>query len=117
VLEGGTAMSNRTRNYLPILKRIQRWERRQRNSSSCRAKEFIDCVSECAKNVIKGNVPLKPTQLRRLRREISNVRVLASKKTSLKKKRRILQNGGFLSALLPPILGVLGSLLLGNANS
>jgi len=35
-------------------------------------REFLDCVSECAKNVIKGNVPLKPAQLRRLRRERSN---------------------------------------------
>ena len=78
--------------------------------------DFIDCVSECAKNIIKGNVPLNPAQLRRLRRERSNVRVLALKKTSLKKKRRVLQKGGFLGALLPPVLGVLGSLLLGNAN-
>ena len=38
------------------------------------------------------------------------MRVLASKKTSLKKKRRIMQKGGFLGALLPPVLGVLGSL-------
>jgi len=45
------------------------------------------------------------------------VRVLASKKTFLKKKRQILQKGGFLGALLPPVFGVLGSLLLGNANS
>jgi len=80
-------------------------------------REFLDCVSECAKNVIKSNVPLKPTQLQRLRRERNNVRVLASKKTSLKKKRRILQKGGFLTALLPPVLSVLGSLLLGNANN
>jgi len=118
VLEGGTAMSDRTRKYLPILKQIQRLgEKAKKQFIKKCDKEFIDCVSECAKNVIKGNVPLKPTQLRRLRRDRSNVRVLASKKTSLKKKRRILQKGGFLGALLPHVLGVLGSLLLGNANS
>jgi len=117
VLEGGTAMSDRTRKYLPILKQIQRLgEKAKKQFIKKCDREFIDCVSECAKNVIKGNVPLKPTQLRRLRRERSNVRVLASKKTSLKKKRRILQKGGFLGALLPPFLGVLSSLLLGNAN-
>jgi len=117
VLEGGTAMSDRTRKYLPILKQIQRLgEKAKKQFIKKCDREFIDCVSECAKNVLKGNVPLKPTQLRRLRRERSNVRVLASKKTSLKKKRRILQKGGFLGALLPPFLGVLSSLLLGNAN-
>jgi len=117
VLEGGTAMSDRTRKYLPILKQIQRLgEKAKKQFIKKCDREFIDCVSECAKNVIKDNVPLKPTQLRRLRRERSNVRVLASKKTSLKKKRRILQKGGFLGALLPPFLGVLSSLLLGSAN-
>ena len=110
-------MSDRTRKYLPILKQIQRLgEKAKKQFIKKCDREFIDCVRECAKNVIKGNVPLKPTQLRRLRRERSNVRVLASKKTSLKKKRRILQKGGFLGALLPPFLGVLSSLLLGNAN-
>ena len=101
-------MSDRTRKYLPILKRIQRLGEKAKKQFIKKCDEdFIDCV----------NVPLKPTQLRRLRRERSNVRVLASKKTSLKKKRRILQKEGFLGALLPPVLGVLGSLLLGNANS
>ena len=110
VLEGGTAMSDRTQKY-------KDWGKRRRNTfvKKCDM-EFIDCVSECAKNIIKGNVPLNPAQLRRLCRERSNVRVLALKKTSLKKKRRILQKGGFLGALLPPFLGVLSSLLLGNAN-
>jgi len=109
-------MSERTRRYLPLLKQINRLgDKVKRQFIKKCDKEFLDCVSECAKNVVKGNVPLKPTQLQRLRRERNKVRALASKKTSLKKKRRILQNGGFLTALLPPVLGVLGSLLLGNA--
>jgi len=45
------------------------------------------------------------------------VRALALKKTSLKKKRRILQKGRFLGALIAPVLSVLGSLLLENASS
>ena len=111
-------MSERTRRYLPLLKQINRLGHRAKTQLIKKCdREFLDCVSECAKNVIKSNVPLKPAQLRRLRRERKNARVLASKKTSLKKKRRILQKGGFLGALLPPVLGVLSSLLLGNASS
>jgi len=111
-------MSERTRRYLPLLKQINRLgDRAKRQFVKKCDREFLDCVSECAKNVIKGNVPLKPTQLRRLRGERKNVRALASKRTSLRKKRRILQKGGFLTALLPPVLGVLGSLLLGNAGN
>jgi len=106
-------MSERTRRYLPLLKQINRL----RDSAKTQIikkydREFFGCVSECAKNVIKGTVPLKPTQLRRQRRERNK-----KKKTSLKKKRRILQNGGFLTALLSPVLSVLSSLLLGNANN
>ena len=111
-------MSERTRRYLPLLKQINRLgDRAKRQFVKKCDREFLDCVSECAKNVIKGNVPLKPTQLRRLRGERKNVRALASKRTSLRKKTRILQKGGFLAALLPPVLGVLGSLLLGNAGN
>jgi len=109
-------MSERTRRYLPLLKKINKLEDRARRQfvKNC-DKEFVACVSECAKNIIKGNVPLTPGQLSRLRREKNNIRTLALKKTSVKKKKRILQKGGLLGAILPPIISVLGSLLLGNA--
>ena len=73
-------------------------------------RQFIDCVSECAKNVIKGNVPLSGRKKSELRRKKKDLRELSLKKTSLREKRRILQKGGFLTALLPTILAVLGSL-------
>jgi len=75
-------------------------------------REFIDCVSECAKNVVKGNVPMTGRQKANLRRRRKDVIALAIKKTSLKKKRRILQKGGFLTALLPPVLSILSSMFL-----
>ena len=75
-------------------------------------KEFVDCVSECAKR-LRGNVPLTSNQTTKLRRNKKNLRSLATKKTSLKKKRQILQKGGFLAALLPPVLSLLGAALSG----
>jgi len=75
-------------------------------------REFIDCVSECAKNVIKGNDPMTGHQKANLRRRRKDVRALAIKKTSSTKKRRILQKGGFLTALLPPVSSILGSMFL-----
>jgi len=74
-------------------------------------KKFLDCVSECAKNVIKGNVPLTDRQKTHLHRRRNDLRSLSIKKTSLRKERKILQKGGFLAALLPPVLFILGSLL------
>ena len=117
VFESGTATSDRTRKYLPILKQIQRLgEKAKKQFIKKCDKESINCVSEYAKNVIKSQLSTETHAVATFGRERSNMRVLASKKTSLKKKRRILQKGGFLGALLPPVLGVLGSLLLGNAN-
>ena len=75
-------------------------------------REVIDCVSDCAKNVIKGNVPMTGTQKANLRRRRNDVRALAIKKTSLTKKRRILQKGGFLTTLLPLVLSILSSMFL-----
>ena len=106
-------MSQRARKFLPMLKRIRKMDEREKGVfvRKCN-KEFLDCVSECAKNVIKGHVPLTDRQKTNLRRRRNDPRALSIKKTSLRKKRRILQKGGFLTALLPPVLSILGSLLL-----
>lgn len=106
-------MSRRVRKFLPVLKQIrQMGDKAKRDFVRKCDKEFIDCVSECAKNVIKGNVPLSNRQKISLRPRKKDIKELSLKKTSLRKKRNILQKGGFLSSLLAPVLSVLGSLLL-----
>jgi len=70
----------------------------------------------CTKH-LKNNVPLKPKQFDRLKRQ-KNVRALAKKNTSLKEKRRIVrQSGGFLSTLILPAITALGSILAGQVFS
>ena len=103
------------RRYLPTLRRIQKLGDRARRKliKECDS-QLIACFCECSKNILKGNVPLNKPQLKKLRREKKNLRVLALKKTALKKKRKILQKGGFIGALLPPILSIIGGLLGGN---
>ena len=108
-------MSELTRKYLPVLKRIRKMGDKARKEYIRKCdRKFVDCVSECAKNVIKGNVPLSDRQMTGLRRKRQDLRALSKKKTSLRAKRKILQKGGFLTALLPPVLGILGSLLMQN---
>lgn len=75
--------------------------------------EFICCVSECARNVLKGTVPLTSSQKKKLAGRKRALRLLSLKKTSYKKKRKIVQSGGFLGALLRPIVSILGRLLGG----
>jgi hypothetical protein len=76
--------------------------------------DFIDCICECAKNVLKGNVPLSSTQKEALRRRKRILKHLSLKKTSRKKRKQLIQSGGFLGALLGPIISVLGNLFGGS---
>jgi len=104
-------MSDRVKRYLPVLKRIRKLGNKARREFIRKCdKDFIDCVSECARNLLKGNVPLTKRQMTNLRRKRQDLRVLSKKKTSMRAKRKIVQKGGFLSALLPPVLSVLTSL-------
>ena len=79
--------------------------------------EFLDCVCECVKNVLKGNVPRSSSQKQNLSRHRKQLRKLSSKKTLKKKKIEIIQRGGFLGALITPILSILGGLLGSNGAS
>lgn len=73
--------------------------------------DLIQTLCECCHNVLKGNVRLNQRQKNQLRRHKLNLRALVAKKTSLKKRRQILQTGGFIGLLLKPVLGALKGLL------
>ena len=74
-------------------------------------KQFMNCLCECGKHVLKGNVPLTPRQLRALRPYKNHLRDLVRENVSLKKKKKIiLQKGGFIGALLRPLTKLLLSL-------
>ena len=63
---------------------------------------------------LKGVVPLTPRQKQRLARYKTHLRALTNKKVSRKREKFYLnqKGGNLLAALLPPVLGVLGSLLV-----
>ena len=73
--------------------------------------QLVKTLCECCHNVLKGNVPLTPVQKRRLRRHKANLRQLTKKKLSVKKRKQLLQTGGFIGALLGPVIGVLKGVL------
>jgi len=75
--------------------------------------DFVCCIVECVRNLLKGNVPLNSIQKRKLQSKKKVLRQLVLKKTSQRKRRQLVQSGGFLGALLGPIVSVLGSLFNG----
>jgi len=101
------------KKFLPLLNRISKLGNKEKSqyAKHCN-KEFLDCISECAKNILRGNVQLTSKQKTALRRNRQNLRRLSIKKTSLKKKRQIIQKGGFLGAIVAPILATLGGSLV-----
>jgi len=68
-------MSSRVRKYLPVLKRIAKLgDKAKRDYVRKCDKDFLYCISECAKNILKGNVPLTNRQKTRLRRGRNDLR-------------------------------------------
>ena len=110
-------MSKRLEEFAPTLKllakcskpRKQRWLDDNLNDS------LILCLCECSLNILRGNVPLKPKQKKLLEKHKKCLRQLINKKISMKNKKKILQDGGFISALISPIISVLNGLLGGGS--
>jgi len=77
-------------------------------------KELNQCFGSCAHNILRGNIPLSPAQKARLTRYKKELRGVANRKTSQKARKKLLQKGGFLGALLTPLISSLaGSVLSG----
>lgn len=81
----------------------------QKIDSSC-----IKAICECCLNTLKGNVPISKDQKKSLSRHRKVLRTLADRKVSLIKKRKlIIQKGGFLNILIPTVLSALGAVFNG----
>ena len=109
-------MSQTLKKFSPYLRVLHKSSPKARTTlvkKHC-SPEFIKCICECAKNVLAGNVALSPEHKRRLKRHKHSLRKLALKKTPMKTKKRIVQSGGFLGALLGPVVKILGGLFGAN---
>ena len=112
-------MSKRLKKHLELLKLLKKSKPSQRKTILKLAdKEFIYCLCECIDNTLKGNVKLTAAKHQQLSKSAKILRKIVDKKTKLPKKRELLvQHGGFLPALLAPVLGIASGLigdLIGN---
>ena len=108
-------MNKRLKRCTPLLRQLLCASRAGRAHVLANNREIIDCLCECAKNVIKGNIHLTPAQKQALASRKHSLRTLALKKTSLTTSKHILHSGGFLGGLLGPIVSVLGGVSLAAA--
>lgn len=116
-------MSARLKRNIPILKRLHKASKQKRLKLIKDATDdTIDCLCDCAYNVLKGNVPLTTKQYASLKPYRKQLRAVATKSTSLKaqnknrnKKRKTFQTGGVLLKLLGSLAkSVLGGFLNNN---
>jgi len=107
-------MSLRVQHLLAALKLFKKMSTKDKNKylQSCN-KEFIHGVCECVRSLLKGHIPLNTSQLKCLTRHKQKLRKLALKSTTLSKRKKILQKGGFLGTLISPLVTGLASLLGG----
>ena len=69
---------------------------------------MVKTLSECSKNVLKGNLSLGAAQKRKLSKYRKSLRTLSKKTGSVKRKKALLMKGGFVGALA----GIVAPLLI-----
>ena len=107
-------MSQRMKRNADALRFLAKCNAKQRKAIIQYADNgLVDSLCECALNLLKGHVRLNPKQKKKLSTHKHRLRALTNKKVARKKKKTILtQNGGFVGALLAPVLKTIVHMLL-----
>lgn len=101
-------MSKRLKKFAPTLEYLARCDKTTAKSIIDKAQpQFINCVSDICHNLLQGKVKLTSEEKKRLKKYKTQLRTVAKKSSSKKTKKTIIQKGGFLGAILAPLLGSL----------
>ena len=100
------------RKAIEALEEVTHCKQKRNHIIDVAGKEHVHCICDCVLNVLNGNFKLKEEEKQRLKRHKKSLRGLVKKKTSDKKRKHSIQEGGFLGALIP-ILGGLVAKLFG----
>ena len=101
------------KKLIPHLKALKQANAKRRKDILKTANDqFVNCVAECCLNVLNGNVKITKPQKKKLSRYAKTLRTLAKRGIPVKQRRTLLiQKGGFLPALLAPILTLVAHLV------
>jgi len=106
--------ARRLHKYAPTLEALRQASQRVRVSVLSNAKkEFVQALVDCARLLIRNKWRLTENQRRQLRRRTDAIYDLVNPRTSLLKKRVLLQSGGFIGAILGPALSMLAPVVGG----
>lgn len=108
-------MTKLVKKYLPVIENYKNLKK-QEKQKYLKSISFAKCVCEICLNLIKGVIPLKETQKRKLRRHTNILRKLTrkiKKKNFINKKKLIQTGGSFLPLLFSIVAPILTKILLG----
>lgn len=76
--------------------------------------QLIKAIVECIENVLNGNIPMKPSTFKKLKKHKGALTAVSKTPNKLAQKKKVIiqKGGGFLPALLVPIITVLAEKLL-----
>lgn len=113
---GGRAAESRVRKYADTLRALHAVDGATRNAVMKSAKrELILALVDCARAIANRKVPLTKAQRLAVARKSNDIGRLVSPRLNDSDKRDILQKGGFLGALLGPVVRTLLPALLGSS--
>lgn len=108
-------MSKRFQRNIAAIRQLHKASTQKKKSLIQSASSDLICaLCDCALNIKSGRVPLTSKQFDKLKSYHKQLKAVSSKTSSQKSKRKVLQTGGFLGALLKPIAQLLLGGLIGN---
>ena len=109
-------MSARIRRNAPLFRALYHATPQKRKDilNHC-SPDFLQALCEIALNILKGNIKLTPSQYQKLNKQKKVLRLLADKRSGLKRKQLALksQGGGFILPILTALAPIIGDLLGG----
>ena len=103
-------MAHRVHNCqkaIEALEKVKDCKHKRNHIKDVAGKELVHCICDC---VLNGNIPVSEEERKRLKKHKYCLRELVKKKTSDKKRKHLIQEGGFLGALIPILGGLVGKL-------
>lgn len=109
-------MSSRIKKHMHLLQFLCECKRTQRQALLASLnKEQLNAIYECIDNLVSGNIPISEKLKHQLSKRKAILRKLRNKQVK-NKKHLLIQHGGFLPALLVPVLSIASSIIGGLLN-
>ena len=105
-------MSERVKQFAPVFITLKHLRPKQRKSMlNLMDREQMRAFEEICLNIVKASVPMNEDHLEICKQWRKPLKMMAQERVPLKEKKRILQTGGFLSAIIPVVASLIGGII------